>query len=63
MNSIPGWGPRALAVVASLALVPVLVTAGSASADQLRYRDATHDVQKIDAASDDFEPVADPSAV
>jgi len=28
----------------------------------LRYRDATHDVQKLDAASEDFEPVTDPTA-
>lgn len=62
MYSISGWGARALAVAASMALVPVLATAGPASADQLRYRDATHDVQKFDAASDDFKPVADPTA-
>src|SRR3954453_23300719 len=29
---------------------------------KLRYRDATHDVQKLDAASEDFEPVTDPTA-
>jgi hypothetical protein len=62
MYSIPRWGARALAVTASMALVPVLATTSPASADQLRYRDATHDVQKIDAASEDLKPVADPTA-
>jgi hypothetical protein len=50
MSSISGWGARALAAVVSLALVPVLASATPASADQLRYRDAIHDVQKVDAA-------------
>jgi hypothetical protein len=52
MVTVPRWGARALAAVASLALVPALIPAGSASADQLRYRDATHDVVKLDLADD-----------
>jgi hypothetical protein len=39
-----------------------LVSAGSASADQLRYRDATHDVVKIDLADDSGTPVTDRGA-
>jgi hypothetical protein len=54
MSSISGWGARALAAVVSLAVVPVLASAAPASADQLRYRDAIHDVQKVDGA-DIFE--------
>src|SRR4051794_18060776 len=61
MSSMSRWGARALAAVVSTALVPVLVPATSASADELRYRDATHDVKKIDlGVGDKF--VADPAA-
>ncbi|MFL6134179.1 MAG: hypothetical protein ACJ72A_15340, partial [Nocardioidaceae bacterium] len=52
----------AVAAAASMALLPVLLTTGPASADQVRYREATHDVQKLDAASEDFEPITDPTA-
>src|SRR4051794_446228 len=66
MSSVSGWGARALAAVVSLAVVPVLASAAPASADQLRYRDAVHDVQKVDFA-DAFEDentafVTDPKA-
>jgi hypothetical protein len=62
MSSMPRWGARALTAAVSLALAPVLVPAATASADQLRYRDATRDVQKFDLANEDFEPVTDPAA-
>jgi hypothetical protein len=62
MSSISRWGARAVAAVVSLAVVPVLVPATSASADQLRYRDAVHDVQKFDAAAEDFDGVTDRAA-
>ena len=62
MSTIARRGARALTAVVSLALVPVLVPAASASAAQLRYRDATHDVQKVDLADEDPKPVTDPAA-
>jgi hypothetical protein len=62
MSKISGLGARALAVVVALAVVPVLATATPASADQLRYRDAIHDVQKADAADEDLTLVTDPKA-
>jgi hypothetical protein len=62
MVSPSRWGARALAAAASVALLPALLPAGSASADQLRYRDATGDVQKFDLSDDSFTPVADPRA-
>jgi hypothetical protein len=62
MSSISGWGARALAAVVSLAVVPVLASAAPASAGELRYRDAVHDVQKADAADDDLTLVTDPKA-
>jgi hypothetical protein len=62
MSNISRWGVRAVAAVVSLAVVPVLVPTVAASADQLRYRDATHDVQKLDLARDNFDLVTDPAA-
>jgi len=62
MSKISGLGARALAVVVALAVVPVLATATPASADQLRYRDAIHDVQKADAADEDLTLITDPKA-
>ncbi len=63
MSSISRWGARAFAAVLALALVPALTPASSASADQLRYHDATHDVVKIDLADgESAKPVADPGA-
>lgn len=62
MNSITRRGARALALVVALALAPVLTQAGPAAADQLRYTDATGDIQKVDFADEDFTPVADPDA-
>jgi hypothetical protein len=62
MSTGSRWGARALAAFASLAFVSALAPAGSASADQLRYRDATHDVVKIDLADDSGTPVADRGA-
>jgi hypothetical protein len=60
MVSISRWGARALAVTASVALLPALLPAGSASAGELRYRDATGDVQKFDLTDDEtLTPVAD----
>lgn len=62
MTRISSWGARALAAAVSIAVLPVLASTTPASADQLRYRDATGDVQKVDMSSKDFEPVADPDA-
>jgi len=62
MHSISRWGARVLAMSVSLALVPVLAPTTSATADQLRYRDATHDVQKIDLSTGSLTPVTDPAA-
>ena len=62
MHRISRWGARVLAMSVSLALVPVLAPTTSATADQLRYRDATHDVQKIDLADGSLEAVDDPAA-
>ena len=63
MSNISRWGARAFAAVVSLALVPALTPASSASADQLRYHDATHDVVKIDLADDgSAKPATDPGA-
>ena len=61
MSNVSRLG-RACAAVACLALLPVLGSATPASAHQLRYADAVHDVQKIDASSSSGRPVADPTA-
>jgi hypothetical protein len=60
MTRISTWGVRAL--VAAAAALPMLTVAAPAGADQLRYRDATGDVQKFDLGQKTFKPVADPAA-
>jgi len=63
MSNVSRWAARAFAAVVSMAMVPALTPAGSASADQLRYHDAIHDVVKIDLAdADSAKPVRDPAA-
>jgi hypothetical protein len=61
MSKFSRSGARALAAVVTLAMVPVLTVATSASAAELRYRDATQDVQRVDLTDDEGELVADPS--
>jgi hypothetical protein len=54
LTNISRWGARTLAAAVSVALLPSLGPVGPASADQLRYRDATRDVQKLDFADENF---------
>ncbi len=68
LTTLATLGARCATAALTLGVLPVLVTAltsGAADAGELRYHDATGDVQTLDAASGlldpDGRPVTDPS--